>query len=197
MSKLLKMVLPLPVSINALYINQATYNPNSKKWVPTGKRILSKEGEKVKKDIITQAKLQMAKDEYQWDYEFTKDNFIYMDTVIYFNRKGRDDNNIYKLLNDSLEKIVYDNDSRVLVRTQRILYDKNNPRVEITFHPVDYIGVFDTLEDYKIFHAKCQGCKRFKRNCSILKNATEAVVQEEIVKLADVFVCSKYNPIKE
>lgn len=183
----LKLILPLPVSINKLYINQYTFNPKTKTRSPSGKRILSADGQKVKKQIQEEA-LDQLKNQI-WDYEYTKDHYIYMDAVIYFNRQGRDDNNIYKLNNDALEKIVYDNDSRVLTRTQRILYDSENPRVELTFTPVDYIGIFNNQNELNIFESKCKECKRYKNNCSILKAAKEGRIQEEIQGL----VCQKFS----
>ena len=183
----LRLTLPLPTSINALYINKATYNPKTKKYVPTGERILSKEGQNTKALIRKQTKQQMKNQ--TWDFDYTKENYIYMDTVIYFNRKGRDDNNIYKLLCDSLEGIVYDNDSRVLIRTEKILYDTENPRVEVYVHPVEYIGIFDDQEDLDNFESVCKGCKRYARNCSILKSAKEGRVQKEI----NEDVCSKFS----
>ncbi|KAF6620613.1 RusA family crossover junction endodeoxyribonuclease [Paenibacillus sp. EKM102P] len=186
----LTLKLPLPVSINDLYINQYVWNPKSKTRVPSGKRILSKEGEKVKEKIIEAAKDQVSNQ--MWDYEYTMNHYLYMDSIIYFNRKGRDDNNIYKLNNDALEKIVYDNDSRVLTRTQRILYDKKNPRIELTFSPVEYIGIFDNEETYIEFLENCKTCSRYKRNCSILKAATEGYVQDEIIEGN----CFKYKRAK-
>lgn len=123
----LKLTLPLPVSINNLYINQFSYNPKTKSRTPTGKRIMSAEGKKVKNNFRDKETDEIS----NWDYEITKNTYLYLDTYIYMNRLGRDDNNIYKLLNDSLEKIVYDNDSRILTRTQKILIDSENPRVEV------------------------------------------------------------------
>jgi Holliday junction resolvase RusA-like endonuclease len=187
----LKLTLPLPTSINDLYINQYSWNPKTKTRVPTGKRIMSKEGEKVKKEIQEKAQAQLSNQE--WDYNYTLNNYIYMDAIIFFNRVGRDDNNIYKLNNDALEKIIYDNDSRVLTRTQRILFDKDNPRVELTFSKVGYIGIFDSEEDSIMFEDKCKKCIRYRRNCSILKEAKEGRVQEDIVDL----VCSKFKISKE
>lgn len=174
----LNLTLPLPTSINRLYINQATWNSKTRTRMLTGKRILSKEGEKTKEQIIQKAKHQMEKSD--WSYDYTKENYIYMDTIIYFRKKGSDDNNIYKLLCDALEKVVYENDSRVLIRTQKILYDSENPRVEVTFSPVEYIGIFDNQEILDQFEAKCKTCKRYKNNCSILRKAKEGRIQEEI-----------------
>lgn len=185
------MTLPLPVSLNKLYINQYSFNPKTKSRQSTGKRILGEQGKKVKKEIQEQAREQLINSD--WDYDFTLDNYIYMDTIIYFNRKGRDDNNVYKLLCDALEKIVYENDSRVLIRTQKILYDKDNPRVEIEFSPVKYRGIFKDEETETLFESKCKTCNRYKRNCSILREAKEGRVKEEI---SDTYVCSEYKKIK-
>lgn len=188
----IKLILPLPVSINKLYINQYTWNPKTKTRVPTGKRIMSEEGKKIKKLIQLEAIKQLQSQE--WDYEWTKTNYIYQDCYIYMNRAGRDDNNIFKLLNDSLEKIVYDNDSHVLTRTQRILIDSENPRVELSISQVPFRGIFDTEEQMKQFEEKCKTCKRYKNNCSILKKAKEGRIQKEIDENLN---CIKYKKIKE
>lgn len=174
----IKLILPLPVSINKLYINQYSWNPKTKTRIPTGKRIMSEEGKKIKKLIQLETIKQLQSQE--WDYKWTKTNYIYQDCYIYMNRAGRDDNNIFKLLNDSLEKIVYDNDSRVLTRTQRILIDSENPRVELIISQVPFRGIFDTEEQMKQFEEKCKTCKRYKNNCSILKKAKEGRIQKEI-----------------
>lgn len=186
----LNLTLPLPTSLNALYINKFGYNPKTKTRVPTGQRILSKEGEKTKQEIIDDAKSQLVGQ--NWSYDYTLENYIYMDTIIYFNRKGRDDNNIYKLLCDALEKVVYENDSRVLIRTQRILYDPEHPRVEVKFTPVRYKGIFNDESHMNEFEEKCKGCKRYARNCSILVKAKEGRIQSEIDESCQ---CSKFNPI--
>jgi len=187
----LNLELTLPTSINKLYINQVKYNPKVKTFVPTGKRIMSEQGKKVKKQIQSEATKQLKNQE--WDYEYTKTNYIYMDTIIYFTRTNSDDNNIYKLLCDSLEKITYENDSRVLVRTQRIYYSASNPRVEVKLSPVEYIGIFDNQDILNEFESKCKTCNRYARNCSILNKAKEGRIQEEI---DDTYTCLKYKEIK-
>lgn len=187
-----KLILPLPISINDLYINQYVWDVKARKMVPSGKRILSKDGERVKQEIINSATEQMSK--FEWDYEYTKTHYLYMDSYIFFNRKGRDDNNIYKLNNDALEKIVYDNDSRVLTRTQRILYDKKNPRVELEFYPVEFVGIFDNEDESEAFINKCMTCKRYKRNCSILNAALDGFIQDDI---NEDKICNTYSPTKK
>ncbi|MDO6659143.1 RusA family crossover junction endodeoxyribonuclease, partial [Bacillus thuringiensis] len=92
-----------------------------------------------------------------------------------------DDNNQYKLLCDALEKIVYENDSRVLVRTQRILYDTQNPRVSVRFRPVKYIGIFSNEESLESFKERCVGCSHYRKgSCSVLKTAIKGNIQEEL-----------------
>ena len=73
-------------------------------------------------------------------------------------------------------------------RVNKILYDSDNPRVELYIHYVDYIGIFDNeaqLEEFKTNN--CIGCKRYKRNCTLLKNAVDGRIQPEI----DGYVCAK------
>lgn len=192
----LKLTLPVPTSINALYINQFAYNPRTRKREMTGARILSKEGTKRKEEIAFHATQQLA--EQEWDYEWTKENFLYQDAIIYFDRRGRDDNNIYKLLNDTLEGVVYDNDSRVLVRTQKVLYDTKNPRVEITLTPVKYVGIFENQEEADKFELRCssesgKGCSRYLNGrCNILVDSKSGQVREEVGSLDDPY-CTEFK----
>ncbi|OME54132.1 hypothetical protein BSK59_16255 [Paenibacillus odorifer] len=200
----LNLLLPVPTSINKLYINEYQYqkNPVTKKpeRVPTGRRILSTEGRKVKAQIQGRARVQLL-EQPEWDYEWTKENFVYQDAVIYFARRGSDDNNIYKLLNDSLEGITYDNDSRVLVRTQRIVYDSKNPRIEVKITPVEFVGIFENKDVYDEFEAKCEfggvkGCSKYRKgSCSILKDSIAGTVREEIGSIHNP-ICTAFKEKK-
>ncbi|TVX85962.1 RusA family crossover junction endodeoxyribonuclease [Paenibacillus agilis] len=195
----LNLLLPVPTSINKLYINEYQYQKNfvTKKVerVPTGRRILSKEGRAVKAQIQGRARVQLNEQPH-WDYEWTKENFVYQDTIIYFARRGSDDNNIYKLLNDSLEGITYDNDSRVLVRTQRIVYDSQNPRIEVSIKPVEFIGIFENAETLEGFQKDCEGCSKYRKgSCSILKDSIAGTVREEIGSIHNP-ICTAYKEKK-
>lgn len=189
----LNLIVSLPTSLNKLYVNQYKYNARTKKSEPTGARVLSAEGKKSKLSIQKDARNQMKKQ--IWDFEYTKENFIYLDAVIYFNRMGRDDNNLYKLLCDALEGIVYENDSRVLIRTQRIYYDTKEPRMELHIHPVEYIGIFEDQQALDNFESVCKTCSRYSKNCSILAKAKEGRIQEEIYM--DDLECTKYKSINK
>lgn len=187
----LNLTIPVPTSINELYINQYKFNPKTKKSEPTGARILSAKGKTTKRIIQKAARNQMKSQ--TWSYDFTKSGFVYIDLTFYFSRMGRDADNCLKLLQDSLQGIVFDNDSRVLCRVQRILYDTADPRVELEIRPVSYIGVFDSQQQLDEFESVCKGCSRYGNNCSILAKAKEGRIQEEIQDMK----CSKYKEKKK
>ena len=117
----------------------------------------------------------------------------YMDCIIYFDRIDKDANNVFKCLADAITDsgVVWIDDTQLCERVQRRCYDSKNPRIEITIYPCDYIGVFDNASQLEQFKSRCIGCKRYKRNCSILQKAKEGRIQEELNGLE----CSKYNPI--
>lgn len=191
----LNLFLPVPTSINKLYINEYQWDARLKQRVPTGRRILSKEGRAVKAQIQGRARVQLNQ-QPDWDYEWTKENFVYQDTIVYFARRGSDDNNIYKLLNDSLEGITYDNDSRVLVRTQRIVYDSKNPRIEVIIKPVDFVGIFENQEVLEKFQKVCEGCSKYRKgSCSILKDSIAGTVREEIGSIHNP-ICTAFKEKK-
>lgn len=188
----LNLTLPVPISINSLYVNQFKYDYYLKRRVPTGGRVLSSSGEKQKKDIqkiaSEQVKLQ------NWDYAWTEDknNFLYLDVNIFFARRGRDSDNVFKLLHDSLEKIVFDNDSRILPRVQKVLYDTENPRVEVSLSPVEYKGIFSGVKEMTSFEENCKSCTRYlKGRCSILVDSIAGTVRSEIEDINNP-ICSKY-----
>lgn len=122
------------------------------------------------------------------------DTFLYMDEIVYFNRKGRDADNLKKLQQDSITEsgVVWEDDSLALPRTNRILIDKYNPRVEVVISEAPFVGVFDNQEHYESFEGKCKDCKRYKNNCSILRELTEGRIHIEVDK---DFNCNKYNPL--
>jgi len=191
----LKLVLPLPTSVNSLYQNQGRYNPRTRSYQLTGRRILTKEGERLKKEMSKIAT--NAVKESDWDINNIGDRFLYMDVIIYFNRKGRDADNIFKALQDSMQGIVFKNDSQLLPRTQKILFDKNNPRVEISFTPVDYVGVFESKEEALEFEERCYDCRRYlDGRCSILTASLSGEIKPEVSFDEDGAVCQEYQQKK-
>lgn len=115
----------------------------------------------------------------------------YVDVEFYFNKIDMDCNNYWKTMLDAITDSgsVWLDDNSVCERVKRIRYDAKNPHLEITIEPVEYIGIFDNETAMNEFVSKCQSCRRYSNNCSLLNRAKEGRVQEEIV--GDV--CSKYT----
>lgn len=146
------------------------------------------EAKKFQKEFSTYAKEQVKLQ--NWDIGNTRNIHHYMDCIFYFDRTDKDSQNYFKVLSDVLNGIAYIDDRTILTRTFEQYYDKDNPRIEIIIHPVTYRGIFNDEVHMREFEDKCINCKRYKRNCSILKKAKEGRIQEEI---DSNFTCSEYK----
>lgn len=122
------------------------------------------------------------------------EEYCYLDVVVYMNKKGRDADNLFKLIQDSITEsnCVWEDDTYALSRTNRIYIDKNNPRVILSLKPTNTIGIFDNKRSYEEFKNKCEKCKSFNRNCKIHRQALENRIQEEIVR-EDMWRCLKFK----
>lgn len=117
-----------------------------------------------------------------WSMSSDKHQHYYVDAVFYFPRTDKDPNNYWKLLLDAITQsgVVWCDDNVTCERVKKICYDSDNPRIEIEIYPVEYIGVFDNADQLNQFESNCAGCKRYSRNCSILRRAKEGRVQNEV-----------------
>lgn len=128
--------------------------------------------------------------EQAWITDLDNPRHIYVDAIFYMDKKHRDCNNAWKCLLDAITEtqLIWKDDDVVCERVNKIVYDADNPRVELCIHYVDYVGIFDTEEQLDSFKEKnCIDCKRYKRNCTLLRNAIEGRIQDEI----DKFTCTK------
>jgi hypothetical protein len=127
--------------------------------------------------------IQKEAEEQNWIKIEDNCTFLYLDEIVYMNRIGRDADNLKKLLQDSITQsgVVWTDDTYCLPRTQRILIDKNHPRVELEISLAPYVGIFENIDEMLQFRYKCVKCVNFKQDkCKILNNAIEGRVQEEI-----------------
>ena len=149
------------------------------------------EATKYQKELIKYVKEEVKKQNYT--LESNKTRHFYIDAIFYFDRTDRDPNNYFKCMLDAITDtgLIWVDDNVTCERVQRIYYDSSNPRIELEIYPCGYIGVFDDASQLEQFESRCIGCKRYKRNCSILQKAKEGRIQEEIIGLE----CSKYKPI--
>ena len=183
--KVLKLTSPIPPSQN--HYTGIRIIKNGNKNIPVVYK--TKEAKEYEKEFDKIIREQVKKQEYY--IEVNNKQHFNVDAVFYFDRIDKDTSNADKVLLDTITgtQLVWKDDNVALFRPQRIYYDSSNPRIELSVYPVDYIGIFDNQEQLDEFESKCKTCKRYKRNCSILKKAKEGRIQEEICEL----VCSKYN----
>ena len=154
----------------------------------------TKQAKDYKKEFIKHIKKQVKIQ--SWDKSDNKFQKYYVDCTFFFPRIDMDSNNTYKLMLDSIteSELVWIDDVQACERTQGIFYDSKNSRVEIEIRPVDFVGIFPTIEHLEEFKSKCITCKRYKQGrCSIFVKACEGRVQEEIVD----FVCSKFSEVNK
>lgn len=191
MDQILNLVSPIPLSVNH-YLGTRAILKNGR---PMAMVYETKEAKEYKKEFGEYIKEQVELQ--NWIMSTDKTQHIYCDCVFYFDRTDKDCNNYFKLLLDSIteSECVWIDDNVVCERVNRICYDSNNPRIELSIYPVEYIGIFNSVEDRNVFEEKCKCCNRYKRNCSILNKALEGRIQEEIQGME----CLKYkeNKIKK
>jgi crossover junction endodeoxyribonuclease RusA len=114
----LRLSLPVPPSVNAIY-----YNTRG------GGRRLTKKAEFYVRD--SRALMNVAVEESHWVIP-EKYVWLYVDMVYYFpDRRIRDSHNCLKILLDAMQGIIFQNDYVVLPRIHAVEYDKSFPRVDI------------------------------------------------------------------
>jgi Holliday junction resolvase RusA-like endonuclease len=150
----------------------------------------AKEYKKLIKELVTEEV--SAQD---WMLTPNKNQHFYVDAVFYFPRVDMDSSNYFKVLLDAITEtqLIWLDDNVACERVQGVYYDYDNPRIEIWIFPVDYIGVFPDASHLEQFEAKCAGCARYTRNCSLLQKAIEGKIQPEITGEQ----CLKYKQKKE
>ncbi len=121
-NKKLRITLPLPPSVNNMYVNTRG-----------GGRRLSKKSE----DYIRRSRglINLAIEEQRWIKQ-NDSTWYYVDLVFFMpDRRIRDSHNMLKLLLDVMQGIVYSNDYYAMPRIQSVEYDTENPRVEVSVIP--------------------------------------------------------------
>ena len=185
----LKLISPIPLSVNH-YLGTRAILKNGK---PMAMVYETGEAKKYKIKFIKYIHDEIKNQ--NWNLPVTKTQHFYCDCVFYFDRIDKDCNNYFKLLLDSITEsgAIWADDNVVCERVNRIYYDSDNPRIEITIYPVEYVGIFDNQDQLDLFEKKCKSCARYSRNCSILNKAKDGRIQKEIVN----FVCGKYKENKD
>lgn len=183
----IKLISPIPPSVN----HYLSYRAIIKNGRPMAMSYKTPEAVKYQKDFREYIIKEVGNQDY--NLEPNSKRHFYVDAIFYFDRVDKDANNYFKCLLDAITdtQLIWLDDNVVCERVQRIYYDSSNPRIELDIYPVDYIGVFDNASQLEQFEAHCIGCKRYKRNCSLLNKAKDGRIQNEIHDLQ----CDKFTPL--
>ena len=176
MGKDLYLTLEMPPSVN----HYLAYRAIMKNGKPMAMSYKTNEAKRYQARLKKYVQAEVVKQ--QWTLEPNKTQHFYIDAIFYFGKINQDANNYFKVMLDAITEteLIWLDDNVTCERVQKICYDAENPRVELHIHPVDYIGVFDSTSQLSEFELNCVACKRYKRNCSILKNAILGRVQQEV-----------------
>ena len=136
--------------------------------VPKGKKQIimayhSKEYKSFKKEL--EPYLKQIVEEHNWDITPTATKHYYLDIVMYFDRTDKDPNNYFKTPCDVGNEIIYVDDRTIITRVTRVYYTYNEqvpPHFEYELYPVEYIGIFDSVDEYEEFVMKCKSCRNYK-----------------------------------
>lgn len=177
---------PIPPSVN----HYMGYRAILQKGKPLAVPYKTPEAKAYQKEFAST--IQQAVVNQHWSPGDNPNQHFYVDAVFYFPRMRMDCNNYWKVLLDTITgtKLIWEDDDVVCERAQAIFYDTDNPRIELTIRPVDYIGVFQNASQLESFESNCIACTRYSRNCSILRQAKDGRIQSDIVD----GICQKFKP---
>jgi len=190
MSSELKLISPIPPSVNHYLSYRVVKTKTGKSIACSYKTKEATTYQKEFQEYVTQeAKKQ------NWNIEDVANSHLYVDTVFYFPRTDMDCNNYFKVMLDAITntQVVWKDDNIVCERVQRIYYNSKDPHIEISIHPVSYIGIFDNNDKLQNYENRCKGCGRYSRNCSLLNRVKAGYIQEGISQDDCLF----YKQIKE
>ena len=191
--QILKLVSPIPVSVNHYLKPRSFIIYKNGKPIPQVTMYETAEAKKYKKVFIKYVREQVISQSWvKSDNKFQK---YYVDCMFFFPRIDMDSNNTYKLMLDSIteSECVWIDDTQACERNQGIFYDSANPRIELMLHPVDFVGIFPTNEQLQIFESNCLTCNRYKNGrCSIYIKSIEGRIIEEVQD----FKCGKFKVAK-
>lgn len=172
-SKILKMVLPLPVSQNHYLKHRVSHG--KKKFVQTYKTSEALYFENTARPII---KKEVEK--HKWIMP-EKDTYVRVEVTWYLHKRGMDCSNMHKQLLDVMQGYVYQNDSMVLECSKNCFIDSQNPRCSLEIYILEKEGVFKNKEEKKFFcEANCYKCSKKKNSCTIFKKLLENRIIPEV-----------------
>ena len=176
----------LPPSVNN-YIRPAVDNRGGRAYV---KMYETKEAKDFKK--IFREKLRREVKRQNWNYETTKEHQWYCDVIFIQTRINADSHNYFKILLDSMEGIVFDNDKNVQVRTPRVFIGNSDKQgFQLRVSKTENFGLFNSEELMSNQLEKCESCRYYRNgDCSILRAIKESRLKDEFDMINQT--CTKY-----
>lgn len=180
----------LPPSVNE-YLKPSVVSRGGKSYVHMYETKKAKDfkklfGEKFKRDVKRQ----------NWDIDETKEYQWYCDVIVIQTRAGADSHNYFKILLDSMEGIVFHNDSNVQVMTPRVFIgNKDNQGFQLRIRRTENIGLFNNEETLKTQLDNCKDCRYYRDGgCAILKAIKESRLKDEFDIASQT--CTKFTKKK-
>lgn len=173
----LKLISPIPPSVNH-YLAYRVVKTGGGRFIASSYK--TKEATIYQKEFQNYVSSEVKKQ--GWNINKIKNSHLYVDTIFFFPRVDMDCNNYFKVMLDAITntKLVWKDDNIVCERVQKIYYDSKNPHIEISIHPVDYIGIFDNSERLNTYENRCKKCSRYSRNCTLFNKCKLGYIQEGI-----------------
>ena len=112
-----------PIRINLHWAPKSTQNAYSANW---SRRFMKKVAKELKRSYEWQAREQYDSYVHKW-------NWYGIVKLFFWDRRRRDWDNYHKLSMDSLEWILYADDTQLQEMIVEKHYDKENPRIELYF----------------------------------------------------------------
>lgn len=187
MSKnILKLTSPLPPSVNN-YLNYRVARSGRRQFVQSypsaeTKKYQSYFKEYVEKEISNQ----------NWKVP-EKDKMIYIEMILYLDRKRKDPNNFLKVPIDVLtDSGVWLDDDVVLPLCKNMYIDAKNPRIEIIIYESSSIGIFNNITELNNFKMNnCNICSKNESRCTILRK----MLENRIIDDSNTVKCNKIKHI--
>ena len=174
MNKVLKLTLPLPVSVNH-YLSHRISKGKGKKFIQTYKTSEAMLFERIAKPIIKEEVIKQG-----WEIPDI-DEYIRVEATWFLHKKGIDCSNLHKQALDIMQGFVYHNDSMVLECTKDYFIDSKNPHCELVIYTSTKQGVFKDKKEKKTFcEANCYKCSKKKTSCSFYKKLLENRIIPEV-----------------
>lgn len=190
MDNILYMEIPLPPGVNSYKKYRVIFQG--------GRPIVSSYLTKETFDFKQYMKFLMKREAEKCNWETPENNkYIKLSLIFYMNKHGKDPDNHIKLIQDSLQETgLVNNDSKIIPQVKRVFINKNDPKVKIKMEVLPWIGVFDNETKRDIFiNLNCQKCKRFSKNCSILKSLDNNKITSDVDLSKNI--CKKINLIEQ